>query len=219
MPNREKNQLKCIKTHCIKKYRINYYFIIFPYNKMDLTIDTEKVIFNKDNLKFIRKDSNNYSLEFILENNNIELSKIIDFNIIKLIHSLNNDIYEKVNLVKKDDNNATVTVLVKNFFEDIGLPQYFVHVDVKKNITDEYILFEAQSNTEKPEDIPQDVMQMNIHKLITKCDIVTNHKISVVTNVVFDKKIKVPLFVEKMASLILNKIFKRLKQFIENLTL
>ena len=182
-------------------------------------MNTETVLFNKDNLKFTRKGSNHYSLEFIIENNNIELSKIIDFNIIKLIHSLNNDIYEKVNLDKKDDNNATVTILIKNFFEDVGLPQYFVHVDVTKNNTDDYILFEAQSNNEKPQDIPKDIMQMKIYKLTTKCDIITNNKMSIVTNVVFDNKIKVPLFVEKMASLILNKIFKRLKQFIENLTL
>ena len=186
---------------------------------MDLEMNTETILFNKNNLIITRKDYNHYSFEFIIENNNIDLPKIIDFNIVKLIHSLNIDIHEKVNLEIKDDNNATITIIIKNFFEDVGLPQYFIHVDVTKNIEDDFILFEAQTNNTRPEDIPQYITQMSIQKLTTKCSIITNHKISFCSNIIFHNKFKAAIFVEKMASLILNKIIKRVKQFIENLTL
>ena len=53
--------------------------------------------------------------------------------------------------------------------------------------------------------------------MICICDIETHHKINFTFEINFDKnRIIPPLFVQKMIGVIMNKIFKRVKQFIEN---
>ena len=62
---------------------------------MDLN-ENQTTLFNKEGFIFSRVKKNQYKLEFAMENNNIIISKIIDFNLIKLMYDLNPDVYEKV---------------------------------------------------------------------------------------------------------------------------
>ena len=55
-------------------------------------------LYSKEGFVFTKNEKNNYSLSFEMVNKNIILSKIIDFNLVKLIYDLNSDIYEKINL-------------------------------------------------------------------------------------------------------------------------
>lgn len=186
---------------------------------MDLEMDNKNVIFNKDKFKFTRNKHNNYTLEFIIENNNIEVPKIIDFNLTKLIFSLNTDIYDKINLEQIDDNNAIMTILIKNFFQDLGLPQYYCNIIVTKNIQENNIFFHATTNQNNPKDMPNDAKQLNVSNLNIICNANNNHMVNIHINIIFDNQFQIPLFVEKMAGLILNKIIKRLKLFIEKMIL
>jgi len=95
---------------------------------MDLEVD----LFIKDDFKFSRLKKNQYTIEFTIENNNINVSKIIDFNLIQLIYELNPDIYENVNIQKLNDNEIIATLLLKHFFEDLGLSQKFLFIHLKK---------------------------------------------------------------------------------------
>ena len=49
------------------------------------------------------------------------------------------------------------------------------------------------------------------------CDVLTPHKISFSFTVLFEDYVKIPQFAEKLVGVILNKIFKRVKLFIENI--
>ena len=49
-------------------------------------------LYSKEGFCFFKNEKNNYMLSFEMENNNINLSKIIDFNLVKLIYDLNSDI-------------------------------------------------------------------------------------------------------------------------------
>jgi hypothetical protein len=180
--------------------------------------ENQTILFNKEGFIFSRIKKNHYKLEFTMENNNIIISKIIDFNLIKLIYDLNPDVYEKVELQKINDFEAIVSLLLKHFFEDLGLPQKYSFLHMKKTIEERRITFQSQSiRTHKPEWIPNDAEQMNIQDFISVCDIITPHKIDFNFNVLFDPNAKVPPFAEKMVGTILFKIFKRVKQFIENI--
>ena len=55
-----------------------------------------KVLLDKDGLKFVRLEKNKYNLSYSIENKNINLEPLINFELIKLIYELNPDIYEKV---------------------------------------------------------------------------------------------------------------------------
>ena len=174
-------------------------------------------LYSKEGFVFVKNEKNNYTLSFEMVNNNMILSKIIDFNFVKLIYDLNSDIYEKVNLKIINENEANVNLLMKNLFEDLGLPQRFSYLNIKKIIQENRIIFESQTiKTERPEGMPEDAELMPIKQMTSNCEIITPHKIRFTNNVLFENYMLVPPIVEKLVGLILYKIFNRVKQFIEN---
>lgn len=183
---------------------------------MDLAV----TLFDKDGFKFSCIKKNHYSLTFTMENNKIILSKIIDFNLIKLIYDLNPDVYEKVNIETLNNDEVILTLLMKHFFEDLGLPQRYSFIHMKKIHEEDKIKFIAQSiKSHKPEGMPEDAELMALQNMIAICDIITPHKVNFSFNVIFDGEMNFPPFAEKMVGMILHKIFKRVKQFIENVRL
>ena len=180
-------------------------------------MDNESIIFDKEGFKFIKIKSHYYKLTFSMENPNIILSNIIDFNLIKLIYDLNGDVYEKVNLEKLNNNEAHITLVMKHFFEDLGLPQRFSYLYMTKIIEHNKIIFNAKSiTTSRPKEAPIDAELLTIKNLTSICDIITPHKINFSFNIYFNETLNIPPFVEKIVGMIIHKIFKRLKQFIEN---
>jgi hypothetical protein len=176
------------------------------------------ILTDKDDIKFIRIKKNHYNLKFNIKNKNIILLKIIDFSLIKLIYDLNTDIYEKTYLEKINDNEAIITLLMKHFFEDIGLPQLFAHSHVYKKIENNKIIFDSiLINDCKPEILPKDAEQIPLKNFNIIGEIVNDHNVDFDINIVFNNKMNVLPFIEKMVGIISNKIFKRLKQFIENI--
>ena len=180
-------------------------------------MDSEKILFNKDGFSFVCEQKNKYKLKFNMENKNIILSKIVDFSLIKLIYDLNPDVYEKVNIQKINENEAIVTLLMKHLYEDLGLPQRFSHIRMIKSVEERRIVFNSQSITDhRPEGMPTDAELMAIKQLNCICHIFSDHNIGFSVNVNFEPNMNVPPFAEKLVGIILYKIFKRVKQFIEN---
>jgi len=183
-------------------------------------MDEKSILFDKDGLTFIKIKKNNYNLQFMMENKDIVLSKIIDFGLIKLIYDLNPDVYESVNIEKLAENEVIVNFLMKHFFEDLGLPQRFSFIHMKKIEEDNIILFKTQTiKTHRPLDMPEDAELLNMENLTAICEIITPHTILFNFTIVFNSNMIIPKFAEKMVGIIIHKIFKRVKQFIENIRL
>ena len=107
---------------------------------------------------------------------------------------------------------------MKHFFEDLGMPQKFSFIHMKKTIEHDRILFTGQSIiTHLPEGMPIGSELMKIQDLNCNCKLITPHSIDFNVDIIFDKSMLVPKFAEKMIGIILLKIFKRVKQFIENI--
>lgn len=176
-----------------------------------------KILYVKDGMKFTKIEDKNYNLQFSIENKNIQLANIVDFSLIKLLYDLNSDIYEHVTLQQINDNEAYATILIKHLFEDLGLPQNYSSLHIKKIVEPQKIIFRSKSILlDRPPNIPSDAKLMDIKENIGICEILTPHKIHFSFTVLFEDFI-VPPFAEKMLGVILNKIFKRVKQFIENI--
>ena len=177
------------------------------------------VLYEKDSMKFTKIHDKKYTLDFSMENKNILLANVVNFDLIKLIYELNGDIYESVEIEKISDDEASVVLVMKHLFEDLGLPQRYSYLHMKKIINNNEIIFKSQSiYSERPENIPKDSELMALKESIGTCKIISPHKITFSFAVVFEDYVKIPQFAEKMIGLILNKIFKRVKQFIENIT-
>jgi hypothetical protein len=177
------------------------------------------ILYEKDGMKFSKIHDKKYTLDFSMENKNILLANVVNFDLIKLIYELNGDIYESVNIEKINDDEATVVLVMKHLFEDLGLPQRYSYLHMTKIVNNNEIIFRSQSiYSERPKNIPKDSELMAMKENIGTCKIISPHKISFSFAVVFEDYIKIPQFAEKMIGIILNKIFKRVKQFIENIT-
>lgn len=176
------------------------------------------ILYQKEGFTIIKKATNNYNLSFTMQNNNIILSKIIDFNLVKLIYDLNSDIYEKINIQHINENEVKINFLMKHLFEDLGLPQRFSYMYMSKVIEDNCIKFISQTiKNERPDGMPCDSELLPIQNMDCNCKIIDNHVIQFSCNIVFDSIMIVPPIAEKMVGLILYKIFYRVKQFIENI--
>jgi hypothetical protein len=175
------------------------------------------VLYSKEGFIFTKNEKNNYSLSFSMQNNSIVLSKIIDFNLIKLIYDLNSDVYEKINMNIINENEAISNLLMKHLFKDLGLPQRFSYVRINKIVEENRIKFISQTiKPEIPEGMPPDAQLMPIKNMVCDCRIITPHQIQFICNIQFENSMIIPQVVEKLVGLILHKIFNRVKQFIEN---
>jgi hypothetical protein len=183
--------------------------------------ENEKIIiFKKDDFIFSRINNYHYNVEFYMENEKIMLDKILDFNFIKLIYDINPDIYLKNTLTKINDSEANINLLFNHFFEDIGMPQRYSIINTKKFTTDNKITFISKTNESSySNEIPKDAVLLPVN-LNIDCHIITPHKINFFVNFYYDENdIIYPIQVQKIIGIILNKIFIRVKQFIENLQL
>jgi len=177
-----------------------------------------KVITEKDGMKFSNLGKNQYHLQFFIQNNHIHLPSIINFDLVKLIYDLNGDIYEKVILEKINEKEATISLLMKHFFVDMGLPQRYAYLHVSKEILEnnniEFITTPIFS--EKPDFVPVEAEPIPLKSTKLLCELLSNHKVNLHCFILFNERSIIPPFMEKFFGLIFNKIFNRVKQFIEN---
>jgi hypothetical protein len=183
-------------------------------------LEEKTIIFEKEGFQFFKKNSK-YCCTFSMINNNIYLPSIINFELLKIIYSLNPDIFQSIELEKSSDNEVNCLIIVKKLFQDLGLPQKYSYLNMKKIFIDnKTILFHAVPIfTEIPQNLPLNCESTNIHSIKCLCDIITNHEIKFTFDIYLQEKAYMPPFLEKMIGLIIHKLFKRVKQFIENVVI
>jgi len=182
-----------------------------------------KTLFEKDGLqieKISNKYQQKYDIQFILENPNMILTNIVNFDLVNLLYALNKDIYEQAIIENVNENEAIITVVMKNLFEDIGLPQYYYHINMKKRFENNQYVFDSQSiDGKKPDNIPANTELLDIENFSIKSTVLTPHKIHFSFSIVFKMNISAiavfSSFSDKLLVIMLQKIYKRLKQFIE----
>jgi hypothetical protein len=180
----------------------------------------KEILYEKNGTKIIKNDNGNYNLSFSIENKNMILAQILNFDLIKLIYDLNKDICEKINLEKCDENVAVITILLKNLFEDLGLPQKYSFLHITKNEIKDRIIFDLETiSIKKPDWINNDVELANVKSIKINCGIISPHKTQINCSIDFDEDSESPAFVQKMTVMMVNKIINRLKQFIENVAI
>jgi hypothetical protein len=187
---------------------------------MDAKNNLETILFDKDGFTFIQVNKNHYKLLFSIENKNIIMSKIIDLNLIKLVYDLNPDIYEYVSIEKRNDDEMNSTLLMKHFFQDIGISQKYSLIHTTKSVEERNITFKSYTlKSHRPQNLPQDAELLDLKDVTCVCHLATPYKTDFAINLIFDPHLGIPSFIEKIIGMIFYKIFKRIKQFIENVSL
>jgi hypothetical protein len=181
---------------------------------------------NKDNnFQIVKKNSGEYNTRFYLENKNIQLDNILDFHLIKLLYELNKDIYEKIDLKIFNDTQATLLAINKHLFQDLGISQKYTQLKITKKKEElNKIIFDLQTIKINPQEhslshlIPEKAERLPIEQFLVVCNIINKHKIEILIDFKIDiDTIELPDFVENALFKIFIKMFKRVKQFIENI--
>lgn len=193
----------------------------------------EILLLEKNTIRISKTQNEEYHIQCEIENKNLILEKIIDFDMMKLVYDLNADIYEKTELHKISDFEADILFIMKNLFPDLGIPQRFAYLKVKKTVEKDpftkktsKIVFQSKfildENGEliRPQQVPKNIYPLPIEQMEIECIFFNEHKMHFSNKIkINQKKMKIPAFLEKMTSHIIYKVFSRLKQFIENYTL
>jgi len=176
-----------------------------------------KIIQDKNGIKFFKKNKNNFSLSFTIENKNYLLSSIVDFELLNLIYKLNGDIYESCNMEKITENETNITLVMRKVFLDL-LTQKYAYFNIKKENCENFTIFHSKIiKSHRPMDINKKLELVDVESIVNKFEFINNHKINVVCEFVFSDNIAVPTMVEKIFATLINKMFVRFKNFIENL--
>ena len=179
--------------------------------------NNDKIIHNKNGMKFIKTSKNSYNLTFILENNNILLSNVVNFDLINLIYTLNQDIYEYVNIDKINDNESNITLIMKKIGFDL-ISQRYAFLNMKKEVNENTIAFISNTiRTSKPQNINDKMELVTIDKIVNKFEILSPHKLFFECDLVFNQDTNIPSMADNILGIIINKIFIRMKTFIENI--
>ena len=201
---------------------------------MEMEREKERVkpIIDKNDFKFTKIDTNLFSLTFEITNDNIILPMIINFDLINLIYSLNPSIFASVKMDKIENelvnNNleeANISALLKDIFYELGLPQYYFSINIKKidtktnaiSITPSNIRFICKTTKNILLLIPADSESLPIQQIDIVFNIVTNHYVKVKCDISLVDDHNLPQFTEKIIGNTLYNIFNKVKQFIENI--
>ena len=187
--------------------------------------ELDKKIIDKNGFKIVKSETNKFNLTFDIINNNILLPKIINFNLIELLNKLNPNIFEIMHLDCRSDTNAIMDLLMKDLFSDLGIPHYYVALNINiesesetNDLNISKIIFKCLSFENKLDLYPKDVELSPINNINMCFNMINNHNAHISCDIELTNKYNIPQFFEKIVGNIFYNIFYKLKQFIENVS-
>jgi|688.fasta_scaffold392272_3 hypothetical protein len=165
----------------------------------------------------VRLATNKYKMTCIVENKNIYMNNLLNFNLINLTYQTNLDQFEKFSLNMINHDEANVFLLMKHVFKEMGLKQRYICFDIKKVEIENGISFILTQNNECGEKMNDCVNahSMPIKHMLCNFEVVSPHKLIITEYINFDPENGMPSILEPVFGLILKTMFKRTKQFIE----
>jgi hypothetical protein len=184
-------------------------------------MDQPQLLSDKNGTKFMKLNDNHYRVSFDVENPHMNLPELINVDLFTLIYTLNPDIYESIRVEKMDDDEAYAIGILKHFFEDLGMPQRYSYLHIRRMHTDtnkpNVIRFNARTIYDKrPEGVSQELEIVSFDKMMSAVEIVSSHHLRIVQDIYVNEKVHISPMIEKFIGTIIMKICKRIKLFIES---
>ena len=181
------------------------------YKKEDQDISNVLMTHNKE-----KKEIN---LKLYIENKNIDIHILNDFNIYKILGKLNDSLLENVLFKEKTKHNSKILFLFKPINKDLGIgPKYMYlnarKVETKNNIKiicENEILNDIENNYHNYKPIMCNLSIINI-------EFINKHKAQINTLFQININEELPIYMENLPATMMKKIFYNLKLFIENLS-
>ena len=197
-----------------------------------------KLICNKGNMllyEIINNDFNkkNYNLQFTISNidtTKTNIDNLTGFEIYKLLETQNNELIEKIIILDKTENEATICILITHIAKEIGIKQKYILFRSTKivNKLNNSVTFYNKDLRLISEQLKQDYLKeynlinLNYEPLIYnygKTQINTQKDENELLNVKFNIDFQVtvdddlPLYMENLIGLMFKKMFYNLKNY------
>lgn len=183
-----------------------------------------------ETVQITKQGDNDLQIAFHIENHEVDLTELINFNLFDILFKINKDICESYRLDVRNDREARLELVLKHILADLGVPQMWGDVIImRENLGDMVVLTVANAPISETV-VREDYKLISVKHVTVYCDIKTPHKINIRVDVVFsDEKgdcdddeegcsSNMQHFLDKMTKTLLKNIINRLKQFIENMT-
>jgi hypothetical protein len=176
-----------------------------------------KLLIDKGEIKLIKSGYENYKMEFYLENPNINLSTIINNNMIKLIYDLNVDLFENVQIEKFNEYESCIFILFKDLFNDMGIPQYYYYFQIEHNIAENH--FRLTPLVYRDE-LKKRTECVDLQHCIINYRVINPHQALINIEAIFpSEENTISIMITKIVCNIIYKIFNRVKQFIYSISI
>ena len=114
-------------------------------NQTPFDSDNYQNICMKQNMPLkLLKQENIYQLDFETSNKNYNLDELMDFKIYNLIERLNEDIIEKIEIIKHhSDTEIDLLFIFKRLGASVGMQTKYMYIKTHRIKTDNLILFKS----------------------------------------------------------------------------
>jgi hypothetical protein len=181
----------------------------------------EKILIKNDYLSFIRTKTNHYKINCMIENKNINIENIINFNLLELMCKCNSELFEKIDMYKESEKEAKLYLLVKPIFQSLGIYQRYISLQLEKtNINKESIIFSGIPNIEYGllQNTCNQAILAPISRLDIKCNIINKNKFELVTFITLEDNFVFPNLLEQLIATIFKKVYKNIIRCIKCLS-
>jgi hypothetical protein len=190
---------------------------------MELQEETlnEKILINNANFIFVREKKNNYRINCIIENNNINVEKLFNFNLLYFMYSINKNLFEIIDLDASDENEneANLYILIKPIFKTMGFLQRFICLKIIKSKIGNSIIFNGKINNEYGllKNSCKQAIIAPVTNAVIKCIPIHSGKFELVTYLKLEDNFEFPTMIEKIIGTLLKKVYKNITKGIQSL--
>jgi hypothetical protein len=178
---------------------------------------------------------------FSIENQSFDLISMMHFGIIELLFKINTDICDSYKMDVESDQCAHLTLVLKHILKDLGVPQMYANVIIRREDRENLIVLTITHsdesndgiNGDKSNDGINDYEQIPLKTVVIRFDTTNPHKIEICIVVFYNEgdegfsssssglcdvsSKNMQNFVDKMLKTLIKNIINRLKQFIEKM--
>lgn len=176
-----------------------------------------KLLIDKGEIKLMKSGDEHYKMEFYLENPTINLSSIINNNLIKLIYDLNLDLFEDIKIEKINDYESCIFVLFKDLFNDMGIPQYYYYFNIQHNVAENHFRLTPLVYGDALKKCTECV---DLQHCIIHYRVINQHQALInIEAILPSEENTLSRMITKIVCNIIYKIFNRVKQFIYSINI
>ena len=181
----------------------------------------ERKITEGKNFLLVRLSTNKYKLVSSVENPNIYMHNILNFNLINLMYRTNLDKFESVKLEIVNKNEANIFLLVKHLLKDFGLKQRYVSFYITRYDYEGGTKFSLKQDPIYGEQTNKcsNASLLPITDIFYDFKLENAHKLLITQYIYFDNDTTIPAFLEPFFGIIMKTMHKKTLQYIRELKL